>query len=140
VSSYDRYDGETQLRQTVRQFPPSESLSSRVSFERRNGMKLACVQRALMQFDSARSEQLIFALSFRRTPVFVARSLPARSTRLGLPIGWRAARPGRASRPSTTIWQMSCEREETGLESVCACLRRLFPMWISPRTSAVVVG
>lgn len=70
---------------TVRDLPPSESLSNLVSFESRYGMNIPFLfesPSALMQLASARSDLLILAPSLNLIPLFsvtVPLSEPAKS-------------------------------------------------------------
>jgi len=64
VSSKDDSAEEMLAIITVRQLPPNESFSSRVSFESRYGTKLPLLPfspKALMQLPSASSDRLMFA-------------------------------------------------------------------------------
>ena len=92
---------------TVFVFPPSESWSSRVSFESRYGMCCDLPStNAEITLPSADSDRLILVASFRRSPVacvFACRSDPARSTRLSFPIRMLDEPSGRCSHDSTVI-------------------------------------
>ena len=92
---------------TVLVFPPSESWSSRVSFESRYGMCCDLPStRAEMQLPRAESERLIFVASLSRSPVacvFDCRSEPARSTRLSLPMRMPLEPSSRVSQLSTVM-------------------------------------
>ena len=92
---------------TVFVFPPSESWSSRVSFESRYGMCCDLPStNAEITLPKADKERLIFVASLSRSPlacVFDCRSLPARSTRLSFPIRILDEPSGRCSHDSTVI-------------------------------------
>lgn len=75
VSSNVKISGDIHAIITVLQFPPSESLSIRVSLESRYGICTLlipfCISHsALMQFASASSERLMLAPSMSRNPLF----------------------------------------------------------------------
>eukprot|EP00966_Prymnesium_polylepis_P105610 2446065-Prymnesium_polylepis.1 len=118
----------------VTELPPSDSCSTRVSFELRYGMKtflpfFDCSASALMTLPSAESDLLIFAPSLSLSPVapvFETRSEPARSTRLIV------ARTSFFWPPITSIccilmMKIECEREEVAFMFVAATARWSFP-------------
>ena len=87
---------------------------------------------ALIQFASASRDLLMLAPSLSLFPKFrvsLARSLPARSTKLSLPLktGEDGSPPPKAFR-STLISNTACDRDETEFASVGSTFRRAFPM------------
>ena len=132
VSSNWRCEGEMLAIMTVRQLPPSESLSSRVILESRYG---TCPTRflsasAVMQLPSASRERLMLAPSLRRAPllsVLLARSEPARSTIESLPMRTLPVTCAVRSDCSMVTCSTACEREETWLAAVGSTVRCKLP-------------
>lgn len=120
----------------VRQLPPKESLSSRVSLESQYGTCLlmpfsSLVLSALMQLPKERRDLLILAPSSSRYPLFweaAALSLPARSMKLSLAerISW-FAEPLSLALFSTLMIRTAWERLETSFAAVLSVVQRLLP-------------
>ena len=133
VSAKERAAGLTAAMSTVRQFPPSASFKSRVSFESRNGMCtlrafppartiLSRFTRALMQLPKERSERLMEAPSLKRAPrllVAAARSLPARSMSVNLL---------KREREETKTLSTACDRDDVRFAPVGSVVRRALPL------------
>ena len=137
---------------TVLQFPPNESFKSLVNFESRYGTKTRRFSTsALMQLPNASKERLMLEASTSRVPWFSvreARSLPARSIKLNLPMAFSADR---------SCWMIICkiawDREDVSFAFVASVVRLAFPAWSShvarqrgqtknhdPRTLCILVG
>ena len=130
--------GEIAASITVTELPPSDSCSTRVSFELRYGMKtflffFACSARALITLPSAESDLLMLAPSLSLSPVapvFATRSEPARSTRLMVArtsFCWPAITSFCCSR----MMKIECERDDVAFICVAATARAALPWSIS---------
>ena len=126
--------GDTIISIVVLQLPPSESLSSLVSFESLYGMcdrGLTSVS-AAMTLPSQDSDWLIFFDSSSRSPVapvILTLSDPARSTRFSLPT-LTCFDPSTVFICSTMMMKTACDLEETSFLFVHAVLRDIAPFCI----------
>ena len=97
-------EGDMQTSSDVFEFPPIESSRICVSFESRYGMNFFFSASALTTFPNASKLPLMFTASFSCwpcTPLFLMRSLPARSTIVSFPIVMRIFVP---------VWLLSMAR------------------------------
>mmetsp|Transcript_44702 Transcript_44702/g.85462 ORF Transcript_44702/g.85462 Transcript_44702/m.85462 type:complete len:263 (-) Transcript_44702:187-975(-) len=139
--------GEMLAIMVVRQLPPKESLSRRVSLESRNGTyaplpPTARSPRALMQFPSASKERLMLAPSIMRMPWFLvlaARSEPAKSIRLSLATRTGVEVSGVRSVRCTVTCRTAWERDEKALAAVGSCVRWRLPLRSSSMISLAEV-
>eukprot|EP00962_Isochrysis_galbana_P014801 scaffold4238_cov105-Isochrysis_galbana.AAC.11 len=127
---------------TVSELPPSDSCSTRVSFELRYGTcgrfpPLPAEASAMITLPSAERDTLIAIPSFSRPPSapdLDARSDPARSTRLILDQRSRRSLPSVPATASCCVTRSektACDREERAFISVSPVARRAFPSDIS---------
>mmetsp|Transcript_48105 Transcript_48105/g.125804 ORF Transcript_48105/g.125804 Transcript_48105/m.125804 type:complete len:315 (-) Transcript_48105:24-968(-) len=124
------------------QFPASDDCSSRVSFESRNGTRIAPFDASAFTTEERASRLMLMRLasSWRAlTPEaefwstaadFLDDSIPARSTSVSRPCGFPSA-------VCASIEMMPCPRLERGFIAMAATTRRLSPSATAAMTSAV---